>query len=220
MNRESLAAFRQTLTVTVPAQNAALARRMMAETAERERARVIAAQTARGGVAPTTATVVDGRRGADFESVRPDGTILIEFGYVREVATRCYEALAQAAPRDEGHWLVGLKVLVDGVEREEGQPIPHMARDVKLVATVPYARRLEIGKTSFGDPFVLDDEDYRLVERTARRMAKFYAEVAQVTFAYIDLRGAHQLTNAGARAGKGGGQVRYPAIVITGWQVS
>lgn len=209
----------QTLTVAVPRQNEAAARALLARTAEAERRRVVAEQTARAGIAPTLATVVDGRRGADPASVRPDGYILLEWGYVREVAMAALEALRAAALRQSGDWERSLATLADGVQVEPGA-IPHMAREVLIVAPLPYARRLEIGKTKRGDPFVLDDDDYRLLERTHQRMRRIYSRVAAIDFTYAALEGAHQITNRGARAGRGGGEVRNPAIRIRGWQVT
>jgi hypothetical protein len=218
-SRAKLTAFAETLQVDVRGMQDQAARQLLTRTAEDVQARIVAQGTARGGVAPTAAQVVDGRRGAPLESVRADGRILLEFGYVREIALAVLEALRQARPRDQGDWANGLVILSDGVEVEAAQ-IPHMARAVKVVATVPYARRLEIGKTRRGDPFVLDDGDYQLVERTAKRMRRIYRAVADVDFTYVDLRDAYQVRNASARRGRGGGQVRYPAASIIGWQVS
>lgn len=219
MNRQQLAAMTQTLTVAVPRQNEAASRALLIRIAETERRRVVAEQTARAGVSPTLQTVVDQRRGADIASVRPDGTILLEWGYVREVATAALDALRAAGPRDRGEWIASLVALADGVEVAPNA-IPHEASEVLIVAPLPYARRLEIGKTKRGDPFVLDDEDYRLLERTHQRLRRVYRRVAQIEFTYTALEGAHQLTNRGARAGQGGGQVRNPAIRIRGWQVT
>lgn len=219
MNRAQLRAMQETLKVAVPRQNEQAARELLRRAAEAERARVIQQQTARGGIAPTLETVVDGRRGADIAAVTPAGTILLEWGYVREVAKTAIEALRQAGPRETGDWALTLAILADGTEVDE-QTIPHMARLVHVVATQPYSRRLEIGKTRAGDPFVLDDGDYQMLERTAKRLAPLYREVAKVDFTYVDLADAWQLTNRGARTGRGGGQVRYPAIRIAGWQVS
>lgn len=216
--RAQLRAMQETLTVQVPRQNAEAARALLARTAEAERRRVLVEQTARAGIAPTLATVVDGRRGADPASVRPDGMILLEWGYVREVATAALESLRRAGPRESGDWALTLAVLADGVE-VDAATIPHAAKLVHIVATQPYSRRLEIGKTRAGDPFVLDDDDYRLIWSTAMRFRRLYAEVARVAFTYVNLVKAYQLSNRSARAGKGGGDVRYPAMTIQGWQV-
>jgi len=219
MNRASLRAMTQTLMVQVPRQNEDAARALLMKAAEAEKVRVIREQTARSGVAPTLEVVVDGKRGAPFASVAADGMILLEWGYVREVAFAALQALRKAGPRESGDWGRTLTILSDGIQVNAAAYIPHLAREVHVVATQPYARRLEIGKTKRGDPFVLDDEDYKLVERTALRLRSVYRQVAKVAFAYVDLNDAWQLTNRAARAGKGGGQVRYPAVQITGWQV-
>lgn len=218
MDRAQLRAMHQTLTVQVPAQNAAAARAAMVRVAQAEQRRVRGEQSGRAGIAPTQETVVDGRRGAPVESVRADGYILIEWGYVREVALVALQALRAAGPDVAGDWKSTLAVLADGTGIDPAR-IPHAAREVLVVATVPYARRLEIGKTKRGDPFVLDDEDYRLLERTAKRLHRQYRQVAKIDFTYVDLEGAYSLTNRSARRGRGGGQVRYPAIRIVGWQV-
>lgn len=219
-DRRQLAALTTTLRVQVPRQNAEAARTLLAETAEAERARVLREQRNRAGVTPSTAHAVDGRRGADFRSVRPDGMILLEFGYVREIAARAAEELIKAGPRNSGAWAAGIVVLVNDAETEPGAEIPHDAANVALVSTVPYARKLEIGHTKDGFPFILDDEDYRLVERTAQRLRSIYAGLADVRFNYIDLEGAWKLKTINPRTGRTGGVVRYPAIFIRGWQVT
>lgn len=219
MDRQALRAMQDTLRVDVARMNADAARRLMADTAEAEKARVIRQQTQRGGIAPTLAQVVDSKRGAAFDAVRPDGVILLEWGYVREVALALLNAIRDAGPKRSGDWAAELVILSDGVQVSDAKMIPHLAQEVKVVSTVPYARRLEIGKTRRGDPFILDDEDFRLVERTALRLRKVYAEVAKVSFGYVSLTNAHQLTNRNARRGRGGGEVRYPAALIQGWQV-
>jgi hypothetical protein len=219
VNRQQLAAMTQTLTVAVPRQNAEAARALLVRTAEAERRRVLTEQTSRAGIAPTLATVVDGRRNADPASVQPDGYILLEWGYVREVATAALEALRAAALRASGDWERSLVALADGVKVEPAA-IPHEAREVLIVAPTPYARRLEIGRTKRGDPFVLDDQDYRLLERTHQRLRRVYRRVAQIDFTYVALESAYQLSSRTARAGAGGGHVRNPAIRIRGWQVA
>jgi hypothetical protein len=210
MDRRQLAAMTQTLQVTVPAKNAAAAKALLAQTAQQEKARVIAQQTARGGIAPTLSQIVDQVRGAPLSAVRPDGTILLEWGYVREVALVAIAALRQAGPRVTGEWANSLVVLADDAQVAP-EAIPHAARWVHVGATVPYARRLEIGRTRRGDPFVLDDDDYRLIERTAMRMKSRYARVAAIKFTYLQLQGGR------TRAEKL--DLRYPAIEIRGWQV-
>lgn len=216
--RAQFQAMQETLRVAVPRANAEAARELLADAAQRERARVIAEQSGRAGIAPTGETVVDGVRGGEPERVRPDGYILLEWGYVREVALVALVALRQAGPRVEGIWADSLAILADGAEVEP-RAIPHDAREIHIVATTPYARRIEIGRTKRGDPFVLDDSDYRLIERTARRIAPLYRQIATVRFAYVDLADAYSLSNRTARTGRRGGQVRYPAMRITGWQV-
>lgn len=216
--RAQFQAMQTTLEVAVPRMHAEAAREALAEAASRERARVLSEQGARAGIAPTDAIVVDGVAGGDPERVRPDGYILLEFGYVREVALVVLGALRHAGPVVKGIWSDTLTILADGAETDPRR-IPHHARDIHVVATTPYARRLEIGKTRRGDPFVLDDSDYRLLERTARRVATLYRQVAKVEFTYVDLAEAYALSNRTARTGRGGGQVRYPAVRIAGWQV-
>jgi hypothetical protein len=123
--------MQETLTVGVARMNADAARQLLVSTARAEQARVIREQTSRGGTPPSLQTIVDNRRGARIEQVRPDGTIVLEWGYVREVAVAALAALTEAGPQDAGDWKRSLVILADNVEVEPTR-IPHEARDVKL----------------------------------------------------------------------------------------
>jgi len=183
--------------------------------------------------------IVDGVEGASLESVRPDGVIVFAWHYLAEVVEATLAMLAQAAPVDSGNFLEQIAVFVDDQEVVRGAKsglfaLPDLGPDsvVKIVATTPYSRRLEVGKRKDGSKFVLRAE-YRFVEKTTIAARSLYKELATFEYLMVDLQGAYQLARRsstfrrafvngrwiqGSTQRRRGGQtetaVRYPAIII------
>ncbi len=196
------------------------------------REEVLATETARsGGIAPLWRQVVDGAQDAPLSAIQPDSHIVIVWNYMPEVARKTYEALVQRSPRLSGLYVQGLLKLIDGQPGDFAQ-INYDTEQVMFVATVPYARRLEVGKTKTGEPFVHQVAPH-IVEETAMIAKQKFGDLAQVNYQYVDLAGSYTLSVAGRfarhfengrwrvsgtpriRHGVVETQVRYPAILIT-----
>lgn len=193
---------------------------------------VIAKQMARsGGIAPLYTQVIDDVADAPLTAIKPDSIIVLVWNYMPEVAAKTYQALVQRSPRLTGRYIEGLLMFVDGV--------PGLLTDIKVdtktvtfVASVPYARRLEVGKTLEGRPWVKQVAPH-IVEETAIVARSKFSDLAAITYQYQDLSGAYTLSARGMipRHFEGGmwkyrhsprirhgmleSEVRYPAIVIT-----
>jgi hypothetical protein len=72
-----------------------------------------------------------------------------------------------------------------------------MTREVVISNPVPYARKIEIGKTRSGRPFVIQVPP-RIYERAAMALRSKYRNVASIRFTYM----------------ASAGHARWPAIVI------
>lgn len=203
------------------------AREALVATAHAEERRVISQQRARsGGIAPTLTRIVDGRRGAAYETVRESGLIILKWGYMREIATVALARLRARAPERSGEYKAGIKLFVGDAEAGlSAGGIPANATIFTVVATAPYSRRLEFGRDSAGGPFVVQVAPH-IVEETARFLARDYQGVARVRFVYEDVQGpgvgaarsaAVRGTDRGERraARRAAATLRYPAIRVT-----
>ncbi len=118
--------------------------KMHAETAKREVKRLESEQ----GIYPRQ-TIVDGRRGAIEEQVKPGGVIEYHINPVGDVLDATYAALLEAAPVKTGNYAKHIWMYVNGVRRDaatEGADVALKPGDeVVFIDTVPYARKIEGG---------------------------------------------------------------------------
>ena len=207
----SLRGFVNTLTVNTQALNADAATDLLVRTATAARDRVL------GGVPRPSGyrQIVDGAEGAPLTDVKPDGVIVFAWQYLGEVVQDTYGALVNRSPRDTGEYIAGILVLVDGQEAS-ADAITADTAEVFIVASVPYARRLEVGKRKSGGSFVVQVAPH-IVEETAIVARQLYGDLAAITFTYVDLSDAYGLRTAAShrrRHGRLVTDVQYPAIRI------
>jgi hypothetical protein len=140
-----------------------------------------------GRVPPFTVTV-DGREGAPLESVNPDGgSVVVEFELVGDVLSWIAQTLLDRSPVVSGDYRKGHTLFADGVEVDPLGVIP--PADVYLFTnSVPYARKIEIGETEKGQPFVIQVPN-RIYERTAADAKAKYGNIASIKFTYQALNG-------------------------------
>ncbi len=184
-DNSALRGFVNTLTVNASAMNATAAKAAMVRAAEAARNRVLS-----GTPKPSSyRQVVDGKLGADLTSVRPDGVIIFAWQYLGEVVSRIHQLVVVSSPRVTGQYIAGIIVLADG-EEVEPTAIPANAAKVHIVASVPYARRLEIGHRKGGAPFVIQ-VPYKNIEHLAMVARQLYKNLADISFTYVDLTDAY-----------------------------
>lgn len=212
-DRRALASFRNTLNVAAGGLGQD-ARTLLHQTARAERVRVLRQQRQRAGIEPTDIVIADTRRGAAIEAAQEQ--VIIEYGYLREVAQKTYEALRDRSPRLTGNYQRSFVMLVDGVLVPGIGAITHDTREVVILNASPYARRLEVGKRSDGSPFVVQVRP-RIVEEIAISARVRFGNMAKVAFAYFDLAAAYTLRRSAGRAKsrRRGAEIRYPGIRIT-----
>jgi hypothetical protein len=211
LTAEALRGFVNTLTVNAVRLNAEQAQAALVREAAAARDRVLAGKPRPSGYRQ----IVDGIEGATLTAVKPDGVIVFAWQYLGAVVQEIRAALIARSPRDTGEYIAGIVTLVDG---HEGDPeaIDSEAREVQIVATVPYARRLEVGKRKDGSPFVVQVAPH-IVEETAIVGRRLYGDLAMITFGYVDLSDAYALRTAASHRrvrGRLVTDVRYPAITI------
>lgn len=176
-----------------------------------------------GRVAPHK-LFVDGREGAALEQVNPDhGTIAAEFDIITDLFLWIGKTLRDRSPVQSGRYRDSHTLFADGREVPIGATVPP-ADEYVFLNPVPYARKIEIGKTKSGRAFVLQVKN-RIYERTANDAKRRFSKLAKIRFGYrapIASRiFAYQPAARGgwrAAASRRGGverAARVPAIVIT-----
>lgn len=127
------------------------------------------------GRVPTHDVYVDGRKGAPLESVRPDGTILVEFDLISETLDWIGEMLVKHSPFLTGRYSRSHVFLADGELIQPGAPVPN-ASEYVFTNLQPYARRIERGWSP-----QTPDGVYEVVAAMANRR---FSNIARIRFGY------------------------------------
>lgn len=170
------------------------------------------------GYVPRHTVTVDARAGAPLETVKPQGgAIVFRFDVdVRPIIVReALAALRAASPVVSGAYRDNHTIYINGLP-VEGLPKNLKATDeIAISNPVPYARRLEIGKTKAGRDFVLQVPN-RIYERVAKGklLARFRGS-AKITFGYWTLPSSHVVKGKlGSHYGIAGGKMRKRRQVV------
>jgi hypothetical protein len=140
-----------------------------------------------GRVPPYTVTV-DGHEGAPLDSVKPDGgNITVEFELIGGVLAWIAQTLLDRSPVVSGAYRKGHTLFADGGEVDAFGTVPPADQYV-FTNSVPYARKIEIGKTEAGRDFVIQVQN-RIYERTAADAIAKFGNQARIRFTYQPLQG-------------------------------
>lgn len=153
------------------------------------------------GRIPRSKTFVDGREGAELETVNPKGVIVTEFELVDDTLKWIADQLETHSPVKTGRYKKSHTLLADGAEIDVGGVIP-AADEYVFINTVPYARKLERGMSSQAP-----DGVYQVVAVLAQRR---FGNIAKVTFSFRTVLKGHIV---GGRAGDRA-EERNPAIIV------
>lgn len=161
----------------------------------------------------TPATVyVDGRAGAPLETVDPDrGRIVAEFDLVMQVLDWIWNRLRESSPVRSGAYREAHRLFADGAEVAATGDVPE-AEEYAFTNTVPYARKIEIGKTQAGRDFVIQVEP-RIYDRVAKEARSRFGNLAQIGYTFRGIVGGMQVDpiKAGASTLKRGRNGRFVA---------
>lgn len=165
-------------TMSPAAQNAAFANYARAEIAAGDATN----QRVLGRIPPRVVTV-DGRRGADLAGVNAQGGhVVTEWELIGEVMIWIGQALRDRSPHVSGDYRDAHTLFADDVEIPIGAQVPH-AEEYVFLNPLPYARKIEIGKTKSGRDFVIQVPN-RIYERTAKDAAAKFGNMAAIKFTY------------------------------------
>lgn len=227
MASSRLQAFRQTITVHWPQATEQQARALLVRTAREGIAEIVGRQSADG--VPPGVTVYANRPGnPNIETVKLPGPIVALFDYRRKIAAEALLALIKASPVVSGAYRDSHTLFLNGAPVAGRLPELGPQDELMITNTVPYARRIEIGKTKSGRPFVRQVPP-RIYETVAGQMTRRGGILVNVRFAYVSLPGGFVArgrlsSHYGVRDARGGlrlrkrpqqsGAIRYPALFI------
>lgn len=200
------------------------AKELLLKTAYATHAKILQDQKARGGVEPEWEAYANHPGNSNLESVRLPGPIVYTYRYRREILLVAMAYLRSLSPVNSGRYRDSHTIYVNGIPVSDRTDIkPGM--DVWIANPVPYARRLEIGRTTSGRPFLIQVPN-RIYERTQKYLQNRYRNAANITFGYVTVPGAwiikgrlpaHYVGAGGVRKKRRqhiGEAVRSPAIFI------
>jgi hypothetical protein len=226
MASAALQSFRRRVTVDWPQQAHEDARKKLVAVAMAGHNKIMAEQKARSGAIPEFEAYANTPGNGNLNSVVLPGPIVYRYRYLREVVQFALDELRKASPVVSGDYVRSHTLFINGSAVSQ-MPVRLNPGDTIMIANpVPYARRLEIGKTESGRDFVLQVPN-RIYERVAKnKLTPRYRNVAKITFQYVELASAYTAKGSLARHyGIGGGRkrkrrqqagtkVQAPAIVI------
>jgi hypothetical protein len=207
---------------------------MLKEQTVQARDEVLARETARsGGIPPLYTLVIDAVADAPMSAIHPDSVITLLWNYTPEVVQRTYDALVQRSPRRTGRYIASHMIFADGEAIADYRGVTRDTQVVTIVATTPYARRLEVGKDALGHAFVKQVAPH-IVEETSIYARRKFGDLSRITYIYSELSNAWALKTAAGlfarhfekgkwrtsgtprtRHGMLETHVKYPAIVIS-----
>lgn len=227
MASRALASLINRVTVEWPKMAEADARVHLVRFARDGHDKIMREQTARAGFAPQWDAYANVPANTNLETVKLPGPIVYRYRYINEVVFETIRALQDASPVDSGEYKDSHFAWVNGDKvRLERNSELNRGDEVFVANTVPYSRRLEVGKTDSGRPFVMkvDPHIYERVMKTV--LIPKYGKVAKFRHGYVTLPnawvikgrlGPHYLLDNGKRRKRRqqiGEKVRAPAIFI------
>lgn len=149
-----------------------------------------------------TTRFVDGRHGADEDSVKFGGVIVYKYSYVHRVALAAIAELWTAAAkfRDSGKYGAGFFFIADD---KRVTTIPENAVEIYISNDVDYARKLHVRHYGFNAP-------PGIWEVVRQRLIARFGNTVRIDIRFLPLSGAYVL-----KTGKRRGQpITYPSLYI------
>jgi hypothetical protein len=191
-------------------------RKEHARVAREARDEVLNAATPR----PDFTTTVDGRTGANEDSVKPLGEIRYRFQYWGAILQEALQFATQLSPVLTGAHRDSWFLMADGVPVKGdwwkgGYAIPE-ATEYTITNDQPYHRIIEVGKKGKKKKF---RAGHHIAEKTAVMVRSRFGNSVQAEVRFLNLRAggsgrADIVPWIIKKGGRAGSQVTYPAVVL------
>jgi hypothetical protein len=225
MASAALQSFRRTVTITWPKNAEEGAQKALVRIAKAGHAKIMAEQTARSGHAPDFESYGN-FPGRPVEQVELPGPVVYRYKYFKEILNFALQALREASPVRSGLYRDSHTLYINGISVTNAPPNIRSSDEIYIANPVAYARRLEVGLTESGRPFVIQVPP-RIYERTRQKLIARFGKVATFQMTYITAPQAytiqgklpsHYIAKGGVRRKRRqrvGAAVQSPAILIS-----
>lgn len=202
------------------------ARDLLVKTARDGHDRIMREQTMRAGYEPEFNAYANTPDNPDIETVILPGPIVYQYRYHNEIIGEALRMLDAASPVDSGDYKRGHILYVNGTPTHRDAKF-QSGDDVMIVNVVPYARRIEVGKTKSGRDFLVQVPN-RIYERVANQLNLKYGKVSMIEMDWVGVgqitvssgqsdrtvkRGRLNIRKKDRRRGRGPSNL-FPAILI------
>lgn len=183
----AIQAFRRTVTVDWPKGMESAAKAMLIKTAREGHAAIMSKQ---GN--PAFEVYANRPGNPNIESVVLPGPIVYKYSNIRSIVELALDELRKASPVVSGDYARSHMLFVNGMKVETLPTDIKPSDEIMIANPVPYARRIEIGKTKAGRDFVVQVPN-RIYERVVKNvLAARYRNVAKITFGYVTVPEAYR----------------------------
>jgi hypothetical protein len=155
---------------------------------------------------PTSFTrIVDGRKGAPEEDVKPNGVIVYLYPRLEEVAQFAMETLYDLSPVLSGKYRESHTLFRNGVAVKDLKGLKE-GDQITISNPEPYARKIEVGKMKMRVP-------PHVYERAVEIVRARFGNVAKIGFTYRGLTSTGGTILGGRRGNRS--DLRYPVMTIS-----
>ncbi len=145
------------------------------------------------GAVPPKRVTVNGREDELLTNVPPDsGIIIAEYRLVEDVLAWIMKTLRERSPVISGDYKKGHRLFADDVEVNANNP--PIASRYTFFNLVPYARRLEVGKTNSGRDFLIQVPN-KIYARTYQDAKAKFGNVAKISAGFESTPNSYRLKN-------------------------
>lgn len=189
----ALAALRRIVTVDWRDLSQAQAKDLLIRTAQAGHERIMREQAMRAGFIPEWEAYANSPGNTNLQSVRLPGPIVYKYRYLRELVVTAIRELQAISPVDSGRYRNSHTLYINGQPQALGYANIKSGDEVWITNPVPYARRLEVGKTQTGRDFLISVPN-RIYERMAKQiLPRRFRNTAAFEFGYVTLPGAWKI---------------------------
>jgi hypothetical protein len=189
--------LRRIVTVEWPKLAERGAKAHLIRTARRGHQQIMADAKAQG-VVPVWEAYANTPGNKNLETVVLPGPIVYHYRYVLELFQYAMDELRRQSPVVSGAYRNSHTLFINGQATEVMPKTLKEGDKIMIANLVPYARRLEVGKTKSGRSFVFQVQP-RIYQRIAGLMSAKAKGRAKVTFGYVDLGGYSLKHNQASR---------------------
>jgi|SRR5580765_120674 hypothetical protein len=186
MASAAVASFARTIQITWPGKCEKQGRALLLRVGRETNEKILSDAVAKTGYRPMWEAYANRPGNTNLETVVLPGPIVYLYRYATEVVEVALTTLQRISPVRSGLYAKSHTIYVDG--REVARAPTVMTQEVVISNPVPYARKIEIGKTKSGRAFVIQVPN-RIYERTARALQQRYRNVANIKFKYLTIAG-------------------------------